>query len=548
MKEISGHIIDVKNQQIFDGVIKFDHQQICAVERSSSVDDQYVMPGFIDSHVHIESTMLLPENFALIASRHGTVGVVADPHEIGNVLGVKGVEYMIASAKKTNSHFCFCAPSCVPATNFETVGHRIDSDDIAVLLQNPDIYGLAEMMNYPGVIFEDPEVLRKIELTHKVGKPVDGHAPGVMGDDLRKYASFGIATDHECTTLEEARERLNLGMKVAIRDGSAAHNFSALAPLLLEYPKQLMFCTDDKNPDDLLVGHINEMVRKALNAGYPLFNVLQAACVTPVEHYHIPCGLLQQGDSADFVVVDNLQDFNIIQTYIAGEECIGVQKCVDENEMPAEDNYPNIFHAQPITIKDVHVKPDEGVMRVIVASNGSLYTEVELDKPLINGDNVVSDVAHDVLKMVVYNRYSADKPRVAFVKGFGIKAGAIGSTVAHDSHNLIAVGTDDESLVAVINHLIEMKGAIAVCESNNQGMSFVSLPLPVAGLMSPCKGEEVARQFKKIKGIPSRLGCQLDEPFMMLSFMALTVIPNLKLTDKGLFDSVNFEYTDLFMK
>lgn len=548
MIEISGHIVDVKNQQIFDGIIMVDHGRIYNIKKSHIVEDQYVMPGFIDSHVHIESTMLLPENFAKIAARHGTVGVVADPHEIGNVLGVKGVEFMIESARKTNFHFCFCAPSCVPATNFETVGHRIDSKDIALLLQNPEIYGLAEMMNYPGVIYEDPEVLRKIEHARKMGKPIDGHAPGVTGDDLRKYASHGISTDHECTKIEDARERLEIGMKIAIRDGSAARNFDSLAPLLNEYSTQLMFCTDDKNPDDLLEGHIDDAVRRALKAGYPLWNVLNAACLTPIQHYKMPCGLLQKGDSADFVVIDNLQDVRILKTYIAGEEYPSYNSNKEDEELTSPTEYPNYFNARPIKHEDIRVPFQEGKMRVLVATDGSLFTDVEMVEPLAKEGLVLPDVENDVLKLVVYNRYSFDRPRVAFIRGFGLKDGAIGSSIAHDNHNIIAVGTNDEALAATINLLIEMKGGISVCEHVNGQFAFESLPLPVAGLMSPCEGEIVARQFKKIKAATPRLGCSLSEPFMLLSFMALTVIPRLKLTDKGLFDSVKFEYTELFEK
>lgn len=555
MKKLSGHIVDVSNQRIYDGLIEIENSRISKITEVEQVDDQYILPGFIDAHVHIESSMLLPENFAVLASRHGTVGVVTDPHEIANVLGVPGVEFMIENSRKAPFHFCFCAPSCVPATDCETAGARINADDIAALMRNPDIYALAEMMNFPGVLFDNPEVVRKIEAARASGKPVDGHAPGLLGNDLRKYVSAGISTDHECTTLEEAEARLKLGMKVLIREGSAAHDFEALSPLLQNHSDNLMFCSDDKHPDELLDGHINLLVKRALKKGYPFWNVLRAACVTPVEHYHIPCGLLQEGDSADFIVVDNIADFNVLRTYIAGTELPGnvdnaeLDKYYDgEISFPSKVDgaWPNNFHAKPISVEDLKVEPLSESMRVIVAANGSLLTGMEIVKPLVENGNVVSDIEHDVLKLVVYNRYTPAKPQVAFIKGFGLKEGALGSTIAHDSHNIIAVGTSDEALVAVVNQLIEIHGGISVCEFVEGKPVFKSLSLPVAGLISPCKGEEVAYQFDKIAAISFRLGCEFDAPFMTLGFMALPVIPNLKLTDRGLFDSDKFTFTELF--
>lgn len=557
MKKLSGHIVDVRNQRIYDGIIEVENGIISKITESMQVEDQYILPGFIDAHVHIESSMLLPENFALLASRHGTVGVVTDPHEIANVLGVPGVEFMIENSRKAPFHFCFCAPSCVPSTDCETAGARINADDIAALMRNPDIYALAEMMNFPGVLFDDPEVLRKIDASRAAGKPVDGHAPGLLGDGLQKYISTGISTDHECTTLEEAEARLKLGMKVLIREGSAAHDFEALSPLLQEHNGNLMFCSDDKHPDELVDGHINLLVKRALKKGYPLWNVLRAACVTPVEHYGIPCGLLQAGDSADFIVVDNIADFNVLRTYIAGTELPGN---VDNAELdkyyngeisfPSEvgGEWPNNFHAKPISVEDLKVEPLSESMRVIVAANGSLLTGMEIVKPLVENGNVVSDIEHDVLKLVVYNRYTPAKPQVAFIKGFGLKEGALGSTIAHDSHNIIAVGTSDEALVAVVNQLIEIHGGISVCEFVEGKPVFKSLSLPVAGLISPCKGEEVAYQFDKIAAISFRLGCEFEAPFMTLGFMALPVIPTLKLTDIGLFDGEKFAFTELFVK
>lgn len=401
MKKLSGHLVDVSNQRIYDGLIEIENSRISKITEVEQVDDQYILPGFIDAHVHIESSMLLPENFAVLASRHGTVGVVTDPHEIANVLGVPGVEFMIENSRKAPFHFCFCAPSCVPATDCETAGARINADDIAALMRNPDIYALAEMMNFPGVLFDDPEVLRKIDASRAAGKPVDGHAPGLLGNDLRKYVSAGISTDHECTTLEEAEARLKLGMKVLIREGSAAHDFEALSPLLQNHSDNLMFCSDDKHPDELLDGHINLLVKRALKKGYPFWNVLRAACVTPVEHYHIPCGLLQEGDSADFILVDNLEDFNVLSTFISGSELEGNVNNRDldryyNGEVRFSPNMefhcPNNFHANPISVEDLKVTPLGDSMRVIVASNGSLLTGMEMVKPLVEDGNVISDL------------------------------------------------------------------------------------------------------------------------------------------------------------
>lgn len=556
-KEISGHIVDVRNQKIYDGVVTIENHHIVSISLSDKVEEQYLMPGFIDAHVHIESSMLLPENFAILASRHGTVGVVTDPHEIANVLGVKGVEFMIENSKKTPFHFCFCAPSCVPATPFETNGFAISSAEIEPLMKNPDIYGLAEMMNFPGVLSGDAEVLRKIEASLHAGKPVDGHAPGLLGADLEKYVAAGISTDHECTTIEEAQQRVQLGMKVLIREGSAAHDFDALSPLLQDCPDKLMFCSDDRHPDELLDGHINQLVKRALALDYPFWNVLRAATVNPVEHYHIPCGLLQPGDAADFIVVDNLRDLNVLQTYISGEVFEGnvnnvalheyYEGHIAAKEQESTNSWPNNFQAQPIELEDLRVEPLSHQMRVIVSSDGSLLTDVEVVEPLVKEGNVVSDLEHDVLKMVVYNRYTPAKPQVAFIKGFGLKEGALASTIAHDSHNLIAIGATDEALLAVVNHLISLKGGLAVCEMQDGKPVFKSMSLPVAGLISPCSGEEVAYQFDKIAAVSFRLGCQFIAPFMTLGFMALPVIPKLKLTDKGLFDSEKFAFTELFV-
>jgi len=541
--QVTGHIVDPLNCKMYDATLIIVDGRIASIVPSDNVGDDapYIMPGFIDSHVHIESSMLLPENFAHIAVRHGTVAAVADPHEIANVLGVEGIDFMIENGRQVPFHFFFGAPSCVPCTSMETSGAIIGAAEIETLMQRNDIYFLGEMMNVPGVLSGDPEVLGKLAAARRSGKPIDGHAPGLAGDGLQQYASEGIATDHECATLADEQARLEVGMKVLIREGSAAHNFEALSPLLAYYTNELMFCTDDMHPDDLVKGHINLMVRRAIAKGYPLWNVLRAACVTPVIHYRIPCGLLQQGDSADFIIVDNLTDFNVLTTCISGNVFnrymqLPVSRSWTRNE------WPNNFRATPISANDLCLPAQRSQIRVIMAFNGSLFTGQKLTDAKIVGNNVESDVDNDVLKIVVMSRYTTDCPAIGFIKGFGLRRGALASTIAHDSHNIIAVGTSDEDIAAAINHVIELKGGIVV-EDDGQ---FDALPLPIAGLISPLSHADTAAAYARLTDHARALGCTFDAPFMTLSFMALPVIPKLKMTDKGLFDTAQFRHITPF--
>lgn len=548
----TGHYVDVKKHEIFNAkIIIRDGRvaEICPVQ--GPVEECYIMPGFIDSHIHIESTLLKPSRFAQLAVAQGTVGVVADPHEIANVLGVEGIEYMIADAKRVNFHFSFGIPSGVPCTmDFETSGAKLDSDDVAHLLPRDEFYGLAEMMNYVGLLNGDLEANRKVTLTKEAGKVVDGHAPGLVGENARRYIAKGVSTDHEMYDLEHARERIALGMKIQIREGSAARNFDTLSPLLLDHRNKgmLMFCTDDIYPDDLCRGHINAMASKAIQKGADLWQVLDAACVTPVAHYHLPIGLLQEGDAADFVVVDNLEDFHVRETWIAGEKVfsatdtafdiwMNVAPSVEENE-----HYPNQFRARPLQFEDVRVACQEGRLKVIESHEQELLTGKLLVPPRVVEGFVESDVDRDIIKMVVYNRYQPAKPAVAFVRGFGLKKGALASTIAHDSHNIIAVGASDEDLLEAVNALVECQGGLCVVGEGERRV----LPLPIAGLMSPDEGLAVAEQHVKLKTLSVRLGCRYKAPFMTLAFMALPVIPELKLTDKGLFDVTLFSPTALF--
>ncbi|MBR4433602.1 MAG: adenine deaminase [Bacteroidaceae bacterium] len=542
--QVSGHIVDPLNRKIYDGTLIVSDGRITSILPAERIGDDapYILPGFIDSHVHIESSMLLPENFAHIAVRHGTIAAIADPHEIANVLGIEGINFMIDNGRRVPFHFFFGAPSCVPCTNMESSGAVIGADDIATLMQRDDIYFLGEMMNVPGVLLGDKEVLGKLDAARKARKPIDGHAPGLMDEGLLQYAAEGISTDHECSTLADEQARLDVGMKVLIREGSAAQNFDSLSPLLAYYSDELMFCTDDMHPDDLMKGHINQMVRRAIAKGYPLWNVLRAACVTPVLHYHIPCGLLQLGDPADFILVDNLSDFNILSTCISGNVFNRYTE-LPVSRSWTQDNWPNNFHAEPITAEDLRVILETNIIHTIMAFNGSLFTgQKDVEAKVVDG-HVVSDIESDILKIVVLSRYAPAKPAIGFIKGFGLKRGALASTIAHDSHNIVAIGTSDEDIAAAINRVIQLKGGIVV-EDNGE---FDALPLPIAGLLSPLSHEETAAAYARLTARARALGCAFDAPFMTLSFMALPVIPKLKMTDKGLFDTALFRHVSPFV-
>ncbi|MFM2387077.1 MAG: hypothetical protein RL660_1834 [Bacteroidota bacterium] len=533
---IKANLVDILNRQIFGAAVTISNQKIERIEAIDEVFDTYILPGFVDAHIHIESSMLLPSEFARIAVKHGTVATVSDPHEIANVCGVQGVHYMIDNGKQVPFKFNFGAPSCVPATNFETAGAVIDSKVVAELLALPDIKYLSEMMNYPGVLFKDAEVLAKIAAAHAAGKPVDGHAPGVMGDAAIAYINAGISTDHECFTLAEAKHKLAHGMKVLIREGSAARNFAALHPLIPAFYEQMMFCCDDKHPDELLLHHINKHVTDAIALGYNVFDVLQMACVNPVQHYKLDVGLLRVGDDADFIIVDNLKDFNIQATYIKGEAVFEAGQV----NMPHVAATPiNAFGIGELSQKELVVPfKNENTIPVIVAQDGELITKRIDVAPLHTNAEIISNIAEDVLKIVVVNRYSKAPVAKAFIKNIGLKRGAIASTVGHDCHNIIAVGANDEDLCTAINELVKCKGG--VCAVNGQHIE--RLALPVAGLMSLEDARTTAKKYETVDAMAKSLGSTLRAPFMTLSFMALLVIPSLKLSDKGLFDGEKFEF------
>ena len=535
---LSGQVVDLVQSRIFPGTITVSDGKIAEVTEIPSAEQRFIMPGFIDAHIHVESSMVPPSEFARMAVCHGTVATVSDPHEIANVMGVEGIDYMINSGKRGHFKFYFGAPSCVPATPFETSGCVLNADVIEELMARDDIHYLSEMMNYPGVLADDPDTLRKLQAAQRHGKPIDGHAPMVTGDDIRKYIQSGISTDHECYDLEDAIEKLKLGMKILIREGSAAKNFDALIPLMTDYPERLMFCSDDKHPNDLIKGHINLLVKRALQKGYKLMNVLRAASLNAVRHYRLDVGMLQQGDDADFIVVDNLNDLNVLQTYVKG-------RLVAENGvslMPRrKEEACNNFHAEPITAADLRVSDEGKHIKVIASMDGNLITNTIVAAPKVVDGNIVSDTTRDILKAVVYNRYGKAKPAIGFINHFGLKRGAIATSVAHDSHNIVAVGCSDEDIARAINMLVLTKGGMVACSETE----FALLPLPVAGLMSLEEGNRVAEDYERADKLAHEFGCTLYSPFMTLSFMALLVIPELKLSDKGLFDVTQFGFTSL---
>ena len=542
---IESNLIDIRQKNIYPARITVKDGIIQNIEKIDKNVENYILPGFVDAHVHIESSMLLPSEFAKIAVTHGTVATVSDPHEIANVLGKAGVYYMIENGKKVPFKFNFGAPSCVPATIFETAGAEVTAADINELLALNEVKYLAEMMNYPGVIFDDPSVSEKLAIAQKHQKPIDGHAPGLMGDQALKYISKGISTDHECYMLEEARFKLQNGMKVIIREGSAAKNFETLEPLIDEYYDKMMFCSDDKHPDDLLLGHINLLVKRALAKGNDLFKILQMVCITPVEHYKLDVGTLQINEPADFIIIDNTLDFNILQTYIDGKK-------VAENGSNFIHTEPeaivNNFNIAPKTVDNFELQLNTPHVNIIEVLDGQLITN-KIEGTIILKDKIAysspsesnGTVSKDILKIAVVNRYFDAPVAVAFIKNFGLKRGAIASSVAHDSHNIIVVGVDDESICEAVNLLIEQKGGLSAVNGDKKEV----LGLPIAGLMSPDSCEVVAEKYTQLVKMAREMGSTLTSPYMSLSFMALLVIPRLKLSDKGLFDGEKFMFTSL---
>ncbi len=529
MPIIKTNLVDLELRSIYTAAVMVEDGAIVSITPIDEAVEGYMLPGFIDAHVHIESSLLIPSEFARLAVVHGTVATISDPHEIANVMGMEGIEFMLSNGRQTPFKFFFGAPSCVPATKYETAGAEISAKDIDYLMQKEEICYLAEMMNFPGVIQDDEEVLKKIAVAKHYNKPIDGHAPALRGELLRKYFAAGISTDHECFTLDEAIEKLELGMHVLIREGSAARNFDALIPAIATYPKQIMFCSDDKHPDSLLEGHINALCARAVALGYDVFDILRAACINPVKHYNLSVGTLKLGDSADFILVEDLVNFKTTHTYINGE---AVYECGQVN-LPSVDVEPiNHFVREPLLLKDLAYNPSQQEC-VIGCHDGQLITRKVVCTPEEIG------LANDVLKIAVVNRYSNASVAIAYIQNTGLKRGAIASSVAHDSHNLAAVGVDDESLLKALNLLIDQKGGLCAITSDQSHV----LPLPVAGLMSNGDAHRVAQAYIDVDRFSKEsLGSTLQAPFMTLSFMSLLVIPSIKLSDKGLFDSESFSF------
>lgn len=537
---VKANLIDVVAKDIYPAEVIISNKKIASIKRIEETLDTYILPGFIDAHVHIESSMLVPSEFARIAVKHGTVGTISDSHEIANVLGIAGVDHMIDNARQVPFHFYFGAPSCVPATNFETAGAVIDSNDINELLSRKEIVYLAEMMNFPGVIYKDEEVLKKIAFAKKHNKPIDGHAPGLIGETMKNYFDAGISTDHECFGYDEALEKLKHGVKIMIREGSAAKNFDTLIPLLKDFPEQIMFCCDDKHPDNLIESHINDHVKRALKEGHDLYNVLRAASYNVIKHYNLPIGLLQIGDNADLIEIDNTEDFNILKTYIDGD-------LVYENGtsfiQPVKSDIVNNFNCNLKQPSDFKIKSEGEKIRIIETLDGQLIThEIHANTLNISG-YAESNTDEDILKIAVVNRYNDAPVAVAFIKNFGLKNGAIASCVAHDCHNIVVVGTNDNDICKAVNTIIKAKGGISLATETEE----MVLELPIAGIMTDLPAEQVAESYIKLDRRAKELGSKLRAPYMSLSFMALLVIPELKLSDKGLFNGKSFEFTDVFI-
>ena len=538
--KVSGKLVDIHTGDIYPACISIKDGKIENIEKVNSAPNVFIMPGLIDSHIHIESSMVTPGAFAMAAVKHGTCGVVSDPHEIANVLGIKGVEFMINDAKKVPLNFFFGAPSCVPATIYESNGANLDHTEVRRLLKMHEIKYLSEMMNFPGVIHDDTEVIKKLNYAKELGKPIDGHAPGLTGKSLQKYIKAGISTDHECSSLKEAREKISLGMKILIREGSAAKNLNSLKALFNTNPDMVMLCSDDLHPEMLQKRHINKLIAGLIADRFNEFDVIRSATVNPSEHYTLDAGLLRPGDSADFIVVDSLDKMNVQETWIRGKKVFSNGKVLFKYQ---EGRPINKFNCSKVNESDIKVKNKYSDLRIIVAEEGELVT-AEIHGSSGGSEYVTPDIGSDVLKIVVKDRYKDFPPSVGFIKGFGLKQGAFASSIAHDSHNIISVGTNDRDIVNSINEIVRMKGGLAV----SSGKTRESLKLNIGGIMTTRSVDEIAHDYDKLNLLVNSFGSKMKAPFMTLSFMALLVIPDLKIGDQGLFDVKKFEQVSLFVE
>jgi adenine deaminase len=537
--KITGQLVDIHKRQIYPAEINIKGKIIDSVKHVKQDKGPYILPGLIDAHIHIESSMVTPGSFAMAAVSRGTTAVVSDPHEIANVLGVEGIMFMINDASTVPVKFFFGAPSCVPATQYESTGSSLNSIEIKKILAVPQIKYLAEVMNFPGVIYNDTEVLKKIEIARKFNKPVDGHAPGLRGENLKKYIKAGITTDHECTTLEEANEKLSMGMKILIREGSAAKNLDELKSILRTNPELVMLCSDDLHPEMLAKQHINKLVARLIKEDFDIFDVIRSCTINPARHYNLEAGMLQQGDPADIILVDDPAEMNVLETWIDGV------KVFDNSNVMFNyggSEHINKFNCSEIRSDDIVVIAGGNKMRVIEAFDGSLITK-EFIRDVNIGSRIEPDTESDILKIVVKDRYNDLPASVGFIKGFGLISGAFASSVAHDSHNIICIGTNDTDIVNAVNEIVKKKGGLAVSEDEKA----YSLPLPVAGIMSDLPVETISTEYENLSDMVKSMGCGMSAPFMTLSFMALLVIPELKLSDRGLFDGNKFNLVNLFL-
>ncbi|HSR31150.1 MAG TPA: adenine deaminase, partial [Anaerolineae bacterium] len=508
------------------------------------LEQRFVAPGFIDAHVHLESLMVQPSEFALAVLPHGTTAVVCDPHEIANVLGLDGVRYMLDASEGLPLSVYIMAPSCVPATHMESAGARLTADDIEKLWAYERVLGLAEMMNYPGLLFRVPAVLDKIRSAGD--RPIDGHAPGLSGLDLNAYVAAGVRSDHECTDLEEAREKLRRGMHILIREGTTERNLHALLPLVTpQNARMCHFCSDDRHPDTLLrEGHIDGIVRRAIALGLDPITAFQMATINTAKYFGLRnIGAVAPGYRADLLVLDNLEAVQLAQVYASGQLVAdGGQALFSTSGMLDVPTQPSV-HVD-LNALNLDIAAGEGSARVIGTIPDQVVTEDLRLIPTIENGRVVSDPGRDLLKIAVIERHhGTGNVGLGLVKGIGLKQGAIASSVAHDSHNLVVVGASDEGMRVAVAAIAEMGGGLVVVEG---GQVRAACPLPIAGLISDHSVEEVRDQVEALTEAAHALGCTLPDPFMTLSFLALPVIPSLKLTDKGLVDVSKFDLVPLF--
>lgn len=543
MDTIRGWIPDFTKRRFFYGEVGINSEKIVSVtsldnkQTEPNNNDRYILPGLIDAHVHIESSMLVPSEFARQVVRYGTVACVSDPHEIANVLGKDGVEFMMEDALRTPLKISYTAPSCVPATEFEESGAILKAKELKELAEKFQFVGLGEMMNFPGVIYNDSTVIEKLRLFRELNLPVDGHAPGLSGVDLQKYIDAGISTDHEASSIEEGREKIIRGMKILIREGSAAKNFEALWPLISEYPGEVMLCCDDIHPDELIGHHIDQLIIRGLKKGLSIFDLLQAASLNPVSHYKLDVGLLQPGDKADFIIVDNLEEFRVQESYINGE-CVFRDGQTQFKNLSTET--PNKFCRKPVRKEDFQMFGSAGKYRVIGVKDGDLFTLSEIYRLKEKGGVVLPDNECDIIRIAVVNRYSDTKPVLGWIKNTGLQRGALASSIAHDSHNIIVMGIEVKDMADAVNLIVDNQGGIAYSDKGTGDI----LPLPIAGIMSNKSAEWVGNKYRELDKSVKEMGSVLSAPFMTLSFMALLVIPELKIGDRGLFDGKEFKFVE----